>query len=435
MGQVILYENVVNGFSIFKTESTKKYVNDERGNRMRTDEVFEVGMMPPVGVVPHKMYSWVLREENLGEPSKAYREELIDVPTVEDDEMLVCNIAAGVNFNGVWAALGSPRDVVKDKEFHIAGSESCAIVYEVGKNVTEFKVGDKVIVGGVQYAKDQKENGGYLIWGYEANWGAFSQFSKVKENQCVFSVPELTDVENASISATGTTAYRMLTHWKGNEIKKGDVVLIWGGYGGLGSIAIQIVKHFGGIPVAVVSDESKIEKCMELGAAGCINRKEFTHWGESDYGDDPAKEKQWVRQVLKFRRKIWKIVGEHKNPAIVFEHVGSDTMATSLFLCDEGGMVVTCGATSGYLCNIDVRYLWLTQKRIQGSHAGTKEDFHGLCRIASESDIHPFISEIYDWKELPLAHQKLYENKVNGGKLCILIGGNRNTEGVDLPWK
>jgi len=76
----------------------------------------------------------------------------------------------------------------------------------------------------------------------------------------------------------GGTAYRQLMGWAPNTVQPGDPVLIWGGAGALGSMAIQITKHAGGIPVAVVSDEHKAEHCLRLGAKGVIQRNKFKHW-------------------------------------------------------------------------------------------------------------------------------------------------------------
>ncbi|MBQ8488785.1 MAG: zinc-binding dehydrogenase [Pseudobutyrivibrio sp.] len=113
---------------------------------------------------------------------------------------------------------------------------------------------------------------------------------------------------------------------------------------------------------------------------------------------------------------------------IVLEHTGADTLPTSLFVCATGGMVVLCGATSSYKATIDLRFLWLNQKRIQGCHAGTKEDYKGYIKAVEESNIHPLIGKIYNWNELPRAHQDLYEGNIGGGKIIIDIAGGKNNE-------
>ena len=410
-------------------------MNEEKGK-----EIYDIGEMPPLGTVPKKMHAWTIREERLGEPINAFQDEIVDVPKVEKDELLIYNMAAGLNYNGVWAALGKPRNVIKghnkyDREnvdFHICGSESSGIVYAVGENVTKFKVGDHVIIGGNQYDDDDPEllEGvdsilvkSFRIWGYEANWGAFAQFSRVHENQLVKKPDSIDWVKAATLGATAVTAYRMLIHYEENKIKPGDVVLIWGGSGGIGSMAIQLVKYFGGIPVAVVSSEERGKTCIELGAKGYINRKNYTHWGliDQDY-KDMKNQRLWLREALRFRKEIWKIVGEKKDPAIVFEHSGEDTRPTSLFVCKKGGMVVLCGATSGYIGAADLRYLWLEQKRIQGSHAGTIPEFEEVLKIVEEGHLSPIVSNVYDYWDLAKAHQLMHENKASIGKNAVKIG-------------
>ena len=205
------------------------------------NRIYEVGEIPKLGEIPKKMYAWALRNERLGEPKDAFKIELVDTPSIKEDEVLVFNMASGVNFNGVWAALGKPRNVInahrkfeEEKDFLICGSESSGIVYAVGEKVTNFKVGDEVICTGIQYdkecpifkkEKDPRVSPSFRIWGYEGNFGSYAQFSKVQETQCIRKPKKLSWAESACCTATGATVYSMLTHWKGNEIKKGDVVL------------------------------------------------------------------------------------------------------------------------------------------------------------------------------------------------------------------
>lgn len=408
----------------------------------RVDKLFEVGTLPELGTLPEKMYAWVLRNETLGEPCNAFREEIVNVPHARKGEVIVANLYAGINYNGVWAALGKPKNVVAengnysdDKEdFHICGSECSGIIYDVGEGVTSFKIGDMVSVGASQYDEDCPfiKNGAdpvnspsFRVWGYESNWGAFSQFCRVKEMQC-HKIPEGMDLQQAAVyTAAGAAVYRMLTHWEGNTVKPGDIVLIYGGSGGVGSSAIQMTKALGGIPIAVVSDDERGEFCKSIGAKGYINRKKFRHWGELTGYTDPDTQKKWIFEAMKFKREIWRIAGEKKSPAIVIEHPGRDTMPTSLFVCDNNGMVVLCGATSSYLANIDLRFLWLGQKRIQGSHSATPEDYVGFVKFITENHITPHIGRVFKWSELPMAHQIVYEDRSAMGRMLVKI--------ADLP--
>jgi len=115
--------------------------------------LYEIGEIPPVGHVPREMYAQVIRPERFGEPMKAFQVEKVPVPELAADEVLVCVMAAGINYNNVWASLGVPVDVVKvharggdTTGFHIGGSDASGVVYAVGKDVTTHKVGDEVVI-------------------------------------------------------------------------------------------------------------------------------------------------------------------------------------------------------------------------------------------------------------------------------------------------
>ena len=111
-------------------------------------DLYELGEMPPLGHVPKQMYAWAIRRERHGEPDKAFQVEVVDTWAIDSHEVLVLVMAAGVNYNGVWAGLGqpiSPFDGHK-QPYHIAGSDAAGIVWAVGDKVTRWKVGDEVII-------------------------------------------------------------------------------------------------------------------------------------------------------------------------------------------------------------------------------------------------------------------------------------------------
>src|SRR5436305_6534612 len=118
-----------------------------------TDEPYALGDVPDLGAVPKKMIAQLIRPERFGEPRDAFREEVVHVPELGPREVLVYVMAAGVNYNNVWAAMGIPIDVIKtrmkkgEKEpFHVGGSDASGIVWKVGKDVTNVKVGDDVVL-------------------------------------------------------------------------------------------------------------------------------------------------------------------------------------------------------------------------------------------------------------------------------------------------
>ncbi|HBC06153.1 MAG TPA: crotonyl-CoA carboxylase/reductase, partial [Rhodospirillaceae bacterium] len=127
-----------------------------------TKDLYEVGEIPPLGHVPKQMYAWAIRKERHGEPDTAMQVEVVDVPELDSHDVLVMVMAAGVNYNGVWAALGtpiSPFDYHK-AEYHIAGSDASGVVYAVGAKVKRFKVGDEVVVHCNQDDGDDEECNG-----------------------------------------------------------------------------------------------------------------------------------------------------------------------------------------------------------------------------------------------------------------------------------
>src|SRR5438876_6591787 len=380
-------------------------------------ELYEVGAIPPIGEVPPRMYANLIRPDRYGEPEKAFQVEAIDTPEAGLDDALVLVMAAGINYNNVWAAKGVPVDVTKvhaklgePDEFHIGGSDASGVVYAVGDEVSNVKVGDHVVIHCGQWdVEDPQIKAGldpgfsdtYRIWGYESNWGSFAQFTKVQAHQCLPKAPHLTWEQAAAPTLVGATAYRMLLGWPPHTVAEGDVVLIWGGAGGLGSMAIQIVREMGGKAVAVVSSDEKAEFCMKLGAAGTINRRNFSHWGMPPHWTDTKGYADWFEGAKGFGKALWEAVGEKRSPRIVFEHPGEDTIPTSIFVCDTGGMVVICAGTTGYNAVVDLRYLWMRQKRFQGSHFANDQQAYAFNRLVLDGKIDPCLARTFTFDEIP----------------------------------
>lgn len=412
-------------------------------------ELYELGEAPPLGEVPSKMHAWLIRPERFGEPRKAFQQEVVDVPEVGDDEVLVYVMAAGVNYNNVWAGLGVPLNVIgarnkagEPEEFHIGGSDASGIVYKVGKAVRNLKVGDEVVIHCGQWSQqcpavkagvDPMYTPTFRIWGYETNWGSFAQFTKVQDHQCLPKPKHLTWEAAAAYMLVGATAERMLMGWGEHAMRKDDVVLIWGGAGGLGSMAIQIARARGAVPVAVVSSDDKFAYCESLGAKGCINRKKFDHWGMLPHWKDNVGYAQWLKGTRSFGKAIWDVLGEKKNPRLVFEHPGEYTIPTSIFVCDTGGMVVICAGTTGYNATVDLRYLWMRQKRLQGSHFANDEQARSFNDLVVEGKVDPCLSRTFRYADLPEAHQLMYENRHPHGNMSVLVGAKELGLGVSAP--
>lgn len=429
--------------------ATKKTVDMEdyayEARRATVDEPIPLGVIPDIEVLPKRMRAWVIRRERHGEPMKSFQEEVMPVPEIGPNEVLVLVMAAGVNYNGVWAGLGEPISVldIHKRNFHIAGSDAAGIVWRVGSNVNSWKPGDEVVLHCNEESEthstrtetpydfisyDPMASRGQKIWGYETPYGSFAQFTKVQAQQVLPKPENLNWEEAASYGLCYFTAYRMLVTQA--QLQPSEIVLIWGGAGGLGVFAIQICKMVGADAIAVVSSKDKAQLCMELGAKGVINRKDFPHLM---YKRDETDEERARRfnDMKRFGQEIWNILGERRNPNVVIEHVGEMTFPTSVFVCSRFGRIVICAGTSGYDCFFDVRHLWMHQKRIIGSHFANALECLRANELVRKGIIKPVLSHVYPYEEIPKAHQLMYENK-HSGKLAVLVQaareGLKNTE-------
>ena len=400
-----------------------------------TKDVYEVGEIPPLGHVPKMMHAWAIRRERHGEPEKAMQHEVVPTPVIDSHEVLVLVMAAGVNYNGVWAALGkpiSPFDTHK-AEYHIAGSDASGIVWAVGSKVKRWKVGDEVVIHCNQTDGDDEEcNGGdpmfspsQRIWGYETPDGSFAQFARVQAQQLMERPHHLTWEESGCYVLTLATAYRMLFGHRPHVLRPGHNVLVWGASGGLGSMATQLIATAGANAIAVISDDDKRDFVMQLGAKGVVNRTKFDCWGRLPEVDDTEGYAAYMKKCREFGRAIWETTGKGNDVDFVFEHPGEQTFPVSCFVVKRGGMVVFCAGTTGYNITFDARFVWMRQKRIQGSHFANLLQSSQANRLVIERRIDPCMSEVFPWNDIPRAHTKMWKNQHKPGNMAVLVSAKR----------
>jgi crotonyl-CoA carboxylase/reductase len=388
------------------------------------------------GELPATMAAWVIRPEREGEPEQAFQVEEIEVPEPGAFEVIVRVMAAGVNFNNVWAALGKPVSVFSygdhpEYGHHIGGSDASGIVWKVGAGVTRWKPGDEVVIHCNQTSYEDPEVHGLdpmaapsqKIWGYETTWGSFAQFTKVQAQQLLPKPKNLAWEESAAYGLTYFTAYRML--FDRVNLQAGQRVLIWGAAGGLGVFATQLVKAAGAESVGVVSSPEKGELVKRLGAKDFIDRNEFAGMMRRG-GETPEEEKARFKVSREFSKRVKEILGEA--PDVVFEHVGQATFPTSVLTVKTFGKVVICGATSGYTLDFDVRYLWMRQKEILGSHFANAWECNKANHLIETSQIRPVLWQTMPFEDVARAHQLMHENK-HLGKIAILVGATEEGQG------
>jgi crotonyl-CoA carboxylase/reductase len=392
------------------------------------------------GELPATMAAWVIRPEREGEPIDAFQLEEIDVPEPAAFEVIVRVMAAGVNYNNVWAALGKPVSVFGYGDHpqyghHIGGSDASGIVWKVGEGVTRWKPGDEVVIHCNQASYEDVEVHGLdplaapsqKIWGYETTWGSFAQFTKVQAQQLLPRPQNLTWEEAASYGLVYFTAYRMLITQC--DLQAGNRVLIWGAAGGLGVFATQLCKLTGADCLGVVSSDEKGRLVEQLGAIAYINRRDYEAMMRRG-GETPDEEKARFRESRRFSKAVSETLGDQ--PDIVFEHVGQATFPTSVLAVKTFGKVVICAATTGYNLDFDVRYLWMRQKRIIGSHFANAYECNKANELIEQSKIRPVLWRTMGFDGIPEAHQLMRDNK-HLGKIAILVGATEQGQGRTEP--
>jgi crotonyl-CoA reductase len=368
------------------------------------------------------------------DPRKSLHIDDVDVPEIGPGEALVAVMASAINYNTVWTSIFEPMSTFgflerygrlspatkkHDLPYHVVGSDLCGVVLRTGPGVNAWKPGDEVVAHclSVELESADGHNDTMLdpeqrIWGFETNFGGLADLALVKANQLMPKAAHLTWEEAAVPGLVNSTAYRQLVSRNGAGMKLGDVVLIWGASGGLGSYATQMALASGATPICVVSSPDKAEICHKMGAKLVIDRSHETGEGYRFWKD---KNTQDPREWKRFGAKIRELTGG-KDPDIVFEHPGRETFGASVFVARRGGTIVTCASTSGFLHEYDNRYLWMSLKRIVGSHFANYREAWEANDLIHRGLIHPTLSKTYPLDQVGQAaydvHRNLHQGKV-----------------------
>ena len=202
------------------------------------------------------------------------------------------------------------------------------------------------------------------------------------------------------------------------EMQAGARVLIWGAAGGLGVFATQLCRLSGALSCGVVSSAEKGALLEQLGITGWIDRNEYAGMMRKG-GESPDEEKARFKEMRRFGGAVREVLGD--DPNIVFEHVGQATFPTSVFVVKPFGKVVICAGTTGYNLDFDVRYLWMRQKEILGSHFANAWECTKANQLIESGEVRPVLWRTMGFDGVAEAHQLMKENK-HLGKIAILVG-------------
>ncbi|WP_432155045.1 crotonyl-CoA carboxylase/reductase [Streptomyces tricolor] len=378
------------------------------------------------------------------DPRKSLHLDEVPVPELGPGEALVAVMASSVNYNSVWSAIFEPlptfgflerygrrSELTKrhDLPYHVIGSDLAGVVLRTGPGVQAWKPGDEVVAHCLSVELESADGHDdtmmdpeQRIWGFETNFGGLAELALVKSNQLMPKPRHLTWEEAAAPGLVNSTAYRQLVSRNGAQLKQGDNVLIWGASGGLGSYATQLALAGGAFPVCVVSSPQKAEICRAMGAEAIIDRdaEGYRFW-KDEQTQDP---REWKR----FGTRIRELTGG-EDVDIVFEHPGRETFGASVFVARKGGTIVTCASTSGYTHEYDNRYLWMSLKKIVGSHFANYREAWEANRLVAKGRIHPTLSTVYPLAETGQAAHDVHAN-VHQGKVGVLCLASEEGLGV-----
>jgi NADPH:quinone reductase-like Zn-dependent oxidoreductase len=318
-------------------------------------------------------------------------------PTPAAGEVVVRVRACALNHLDIWVRRGWPG--LKLDMPHWCGADVAGEIAELGKEVSGWKVGQRVVVDpGISLFEDEftrrgqdSLSPGYHILGEHRRGGAAEYLAITNANLAL--MPDDLEYPTAAAPLLVTlTAWRMLIHRA--RLLAGESVLVVGAGGGVNSMAIQIAKLAGAKVYVVAGNEEKAEKARQLGADTVLNRS-MVNWGS----------------------EIYKIT-DKRGVDVVVDNVGKATINTSMMAVRRGGRIVIVGNTSGPQAEIDIRYIFGKQISLIGSTMGGHQDFRDINRLLWSGKLQPIIDRV-----MPLSKgKKAYEIMEKGkqfGKIVL----------------
>jgi NADPH:quinone reductase-like Zn-dependent oxidoreductase len=331
-----------------------------------------------------------IRFHEFGGP-EVLKYEDVPEPVLRKDRVLVRVKACALNHLDLFTRKGLPGVKLP----HINGSDVAGVVEEVGEYITGIEKGQRVLLAPMMFCNhcqfctsgQQSFCRQFTVLGNLVDGGNCELISVPQVN--VIPIPDsLTFEEAASVPLVFLTAWHMLVSRA--QIRQGQWVLVLGAGSGVGTAAIQIAKMFRAQVIATAGDENKMAKARELGANFTID-----HY------------KQKISEEVKR-------ITAKRGVDITFEHVGQATWQESMRSLKLGGTIVTCGATTGYEANFDIRVLFAKQLSFLGSFMGTMGDLHEVLGHVFAGRLKPVVDRSFPLSEAAEAHRYLANSQMFG---------------------
>ena len=285
--------------------------------------------------------------------------------------------ACGLNYLDIFVLQGMPGLPVTMPR--IPGGDIAGVVHSVGAGVGREWIGRRVLID--PHIKPR----GAL--GEHANGGLCERIAVEAEN--LIPMPDAVSFEQAaSLPIAYGTAHRMMI--TRGRVQAGELVLILGASGGVGTGCVQIAKNLGARVIACASSSEKLRRLTELGADHVI-----------DYTKDD------------FSKRAWEISGS-RGVDVLVNYTGGETWVPSLRTLARHGRLLTCGATAGFDPKTDIRYIWRREVDIVGANGWTRADLEALLIQVERGSIKPVIDRVLPLADAAEAMRLLLDREVFG---------------------
>jgi alcohol dehydrogenase len=307
-------------------------------------------------------------------------------PKAAPGEVVLRVAATAINYHDIFTRRGMPG--IRITLPVIVGSDIAGEITELGRDVTGWRIGDRVLVDPV--FRDGERFG--MIG--ETVHGGRAEYVAVPAAQLV-AVPDAVSLEDAaSLPLAYGTAYRMLVTQ--GRLTRGEKILILGASGGVGVACVQLAKFLGAEVIAGTSSEAKQKPLAALGADHTVN-----------YATE-----SFVEAVKRLYGKPRVAGGGGVDVAVNF--TGGDTWRDTQRTVTRGGRLLTCGATAGFEVITDARFLWTFEHHYIGSNGWSVSDLEALLNLIRDGRLKPVIDRVLPIDQAAEGERLLEDREVIG---------------------
>ncbi len=330
-----------------------------------------------------------IRLHQPGGPEQLRYDE-VSTPAPGPGEILVQLKAAALNHRDVWIRMGMQ---MADRLPLIPGSDGAGLVAQVGPGVSQVKVGEAVVINpSLDWGeREDRPSPGFRILG-GPDPGTYAECIVVPAEN-VFPKPSPLSFEQA-----GAMPLASLTAWRAvitrGQVRPGEWVVVLGIGGGVATFALQIARLAGARVIVTSSATAKLERAQELGADLAINYRS----------------EDWEKIVLDRTRG---------GADVIIDSVGKETWSKALRALRPGGRLVSFGATTGRMTEVDIRQVFWSQIGILGTTMGSPREFAAMLQLYEAGRLKPVVDSVFPLRDAPAAHRRMDDGH-QFGKIVLI---------------